>query len=112
VTQKIWELHASLTGGGITTTPEGDAEVAGGLILSEKAYLLAVRDFRPQKLISMVEENGAASVAGLLVTHYGKPEAVAASGGRSLVLARGNAPVPIVRRSDEMPAGPEKSGAP
>ena len=110
MTQKIWELHASLIGGGIRTTPEGDAEVDGQLVLTEKAYLIAVRDYRPQQLLKMVRRDGASSVAGLLVTHYASADAIHASGGRSLILARGNTSVPIVKRSDEVPPDPPGSG--
>jgi hypothetical protein len=102
--QRIWELHASMLGGRIRTTPEGDAEIDGGLFLSEKAYLLAVRDFRPRQLLEMVQRDGPRLTADHLIAHYSRPESLDATGGRSLVSTWGSAPAPIVRRSDEVGA--------
>ncbi len=100
---RIWELHSHLLGGAIRTTVMGDAYVAG-LVLSEKAYLLAVRDFRPRQLVEMVREEGPAAAASHLVDHYGTLDALQASGGRGLVVCRGTDFTPVVRRSDEIPA--------
>lgn len=100
MTLKIWELHGLSLGGAIRSTPEGHAEVAG-LVLTEKAYLMAVRDFRPHQLVAMVRREGASAAAERLVQHYGDPANVQASGGRKLVVARGPAPEPMVWRSDE-----------
>jgi len=98
--QRIWELHSRLNGGGIVTTPEGDADIAG-LVLSEKGYLHAVHDFRPKQLIELVEEIGPVAAAERLVAHYAEPACVTAAGGRTLVAVRGLSPPLIVRRSDE-----------
>ena len=100
MSQRIWELHSRLNGGGIATTPEGDADV-GGLVLSEKAYLHAVHDFRPKQLIELVEREGPTLAAERLVAHYADPACVNAAGGRSLVAVKGLSPPLIVRRSDE-----------
>ena len=97
---RIWEIHSRLIGGGIRTTPEGDADI-GGLVLSEKGYLHAVRDFRPAQLIELVERVGSTAAAEMLVAHYADPAAVAAAGGRGLVAVKGLSPPLIVRRSDE-----------
>ena len=53
---KIWEVHAMHTGGRVRTTADGHCEI-DGLLLSERAYLLAVRDIRPAQLLRLVEEN-------------------------------------------------------
>lgn len=101
---KIWELHALRLGGAIRTTPDGDAEVAG-LVLSERAYLLAMRDFRPDQLVAMVRRDGPANVMNWLLEHYGTPESMQAAGGRKLVATRGGrsmAPGPVLRRNDEV----------
>ena len=99
---RIWELHARLLGpDSIRTTPEGYAEIEG-LVLSEKAYLLAVRDFRPGRLVDMVRDDGPAEVTEKLVSHYRQG---LDAGGRCLVLTRGGtSPVPVIRRSDEVEA--------
>ena len=101
--QRIWEIHSSTLGGAIRTTPEGDADI-DGLILSEKGYLLAVRDFRPRQLVEMVRVDGPTLAAQSLIEHYSRPDLLDISGGRSLVSTRGLAPFPIVRRSDEVTA--------
>lgn len=103
MTKRIWELHSHQLGGAIRTTVMGDADVAG-LVLSERAYLLAVRDFRPRQLVDLVREAGPVAAAMQLVAHYGTEEALNASGGRSLVVCRGSDYTPVVRRSDEAPA--------
>jgi hypothetical protein len=99
---KIWELHSMQVGGAIRSTPEGHADVAG-LVLSEKAYLLAVRDYRPAELVSLVRECGAAAMARALVEHYSSSESVQVNGGRALVAAPGAAPDPLILRNDEVP---------
>lgn len=100
MTQRIWELHASLLNGAIRSTPEGDAEI-DGLILSEKAYLLAMRDFRPHQIVELVKREGAPKAAETLIAHYGRT--IDSPQGRHLIATRGQAPTPIVRRSDEVP---------
>lgn len=100
MTSRIWELHAQRLGGAIHTTPEGEADIAG-LVLSEKAYLIAVRDFRPAQLVEMVQRDGPTAAAAVLVAHYSTPEAVQASAGRTLVVTRGSMSPAVVRRSDE-----------
>ena len=101
MTKKIWELHALQLEGEIRTTPEGDAEVAG-LVISEKAYLLAVRDFRPSELVRLVRQNGKQGAAAALVAHYSSAEALQANAGRALIEARGHSLEPMVRRNDEV----------
>ncbi len=105
---KIWELHGQRLKGTIRSTPDGDADI-GGLLLSEKAYLLAVRDFRPTELAELVLKDGPTIVARSLIDHYARPESLQATGGRCLALARNGAADPILRRSDEVtemqPAG-------
>jgi hypothetical protein len=100
---RIWEVHSQSLGGSIRTTSQGDADI-DGLVLSEKAYLLAVRDFRPRQLVEMVRAEGPEGAADRLVKHYNAPDALQAMGGRCLVVCRGLDPVPVVRRSDEVPA--------
>ncbi len=101
---KIWELHGLRLDGAIRSTPEGDADVAG-LVFSEKAYLLAVRDFRPAELVALIEQRGAIAMARDLVAHFDEAAAgTGASSARGLVLARGSGPEPMLRRSDEVPA--------
>ena len=102
---RIWEVHSQTLGGAIRTTSTGDADI-DGLVLSEKAYLLAVRDFRPRQIVEMVHAEGPEGAADRLVTHYNAPAALDAMGGRCLVVCRGLDPVPVVRRSDEVPAKP------
>lgn len=102
MTSKIWELHAATLGGAIRTTPEGEADVAG-LVLSEKAYLIAIRDFRPAQLVNLVQRLGVAVAMNHLVTHYAEEPAAAASGGRTLVATRGSMSPTVLRRSDEVP---------
>lgn len=97
---KIWELHGLQLDGAIRTTPEGDADVAG-LIVSEKAYLLVVRDFRPAELVRLVETEGTQAAAARLITHFSDPDVIKSNAGRSLIAARGHSIDPMVRRSDE-----------
>lgn len=105
---KIWELHGQRLKGIIRSTADGDADIAG-LILSEKAYLLAVRDFRPTELAELILKDGPVAVARSLIDHYSSPESLQVTGGRGLALARNGAADPILRRSDELnelqPAG-------
>ncbi len=98
---KIWELHGQQLKGAIRSTPDGDADIAG-LILSEKAYLLAVRDFRPAELAELVLKEGPGMAARSLIDHYARPESLQATGGRGLAMARNGAADPILRRSDEV----------
>ena len=100
---RIWEVHSQALGGAIRTTPTGNADI-DGLVLSEKAYLLAVRDFRPRQIVEMVRAEGPDGAAERLVTHYNAPDAMQAMGGRCLVVCRGLDPASMVRRSDEVPA--------
>ncbi len=97
---KIWELHASLGHARIRTTPDGDADV-GGLLLSEKAYLLVMRVMRPQELARLVEAEGPAMAAEWLVAR------LAGEGlddtGRGLAIGRTRLGEPILRRNDEAP---------
>ncbi len=102
MSQKIWEIHARTLPGAIRTTPDGHAEIEGSLVLSEKAYLLAVRDFRPHQLVEMVRCDGGNLTADRLIEHYSGGESLRITGGRSLVSTRGLEPLPIVRRSDEI----------
>lgn len=98
---KIWELHnVQLGENTILTTPDGEANIEG-LILSEKAYLHAIRDFRPQEIVDLVRADGPMGAAGKIVGHYRQPDTVESHGGRSLVLGRGRTPGPTLRRSDE-----------
>lgn len=96
--QRIWELHAQRLNGAIRTTPDGEADVAG-LHLSEKAYLLVVRDYRPAELVRLVEREGPAAVATKLCARYDGVEH-----GRGLVVARGMNTQPLLVREDEAPA--------
>lgn len=99
---RIWEVHnVHLGEKAILTTPDGEANV-DGLVLTEKAYLLAMRDFRPGQLVEMVRREGPMAAAGALVAHYRSEEMVRANAGRSLELGRGRTPGPIVRRNDEV----------
>ena len=105
---KIWELHGLALGDTIRSTPDGEADVAG-LVLSEKAYLLAVRDFRPAQLVSMVRGHGPGSAAASLVEHYSHPDSLHATCGRGLVSTRGMGG-PVLRRSDEVTAEASAGG--
>jgi hypothetical protein len=101
---KIWELHGRQLNGAIRGTPDGEADVAG-LIFSEKAYLLALRDFRPSQLVNMVHNQGPADAARKLIEHFSDAD------GRGLVTTRGmTSSWPMVKRSDEVsvPAPPGK----
>ena len=99
---KIWEVHALQFNGAIRTTADGDAEILG-LLLSEKAYLHIVRDFRPGQLVELVRDHGVESAREALIRHYGSSEAIASAAGRSLVYARSRMGDPILLRTDEAP---------
>lgn len=105
---KIWEVHAMSLGGAIRTTHDGRADVAG-LIFSEKAYLLAVRDFRPRQLVELVKREGPDEAARRLIAHYADEDALNASGGRALAAAPGFVVDPVICRSDELQ--PASAGA-
>lgn len=98
---KIWEVHGMRLQGAIRSTSDGEADVAG-LVLSEKAYLLALRDYRPQDLVQMVDTSGPECAARELVSHYGSDASLQASGGRGLVESRSWSMAPKVVRSDEI----------
>ena len=97
---KIWEVHASLGHGPIRTTPDGDADV-GGLLLSEKAYLLVMRLLRPQELTALVATEGPAGAAERLIAQFAAFDGD--STGRALALGRTRLGEPILRRNDEVP---------
>lgn len=97
---KLWELHGMHSDGAIRSTPDGEADIAG-LSISEKAYLLVVRDFRPVQLVELVRQHGAGDAAHALSEHYGRPESLAATGGRRLVVTRSRSGGPGLVRSDE-----------
>ncbi len=99
---RIWELHGLTLGGAIRTTPDGEADIAG-LVLSEKAYLLAVRDFRPAQLVSLVQSRDPEAAAEALIAHYSQPDSLQVSGGRGLVSTRGMGGT-VLRRTDEVRA--------
>lgn len=99
---KIWELHGLQLRGAIRSTSDGDADV-DGLVLSEKAYLLAVRDFRPAELVQLVRDSGPEAAARTLLQHYGAAESLQANGGRGLVATRGTYLSPALKRTDEVP---------
>src|SRR6185295_14754619 len=84
---KIWEVHALQFNGAIRTTADGDADI-DGLLLSEKAYLHIIREFRPGKIVELVREQGVEFAREALVRHYGEAGAVTAAAGRSLVFGR------------------------
>jgi hypothetical protein len=100
---KLWELHSLHMGGAIRTTPDGEAEIAG-LILSEKAYLVVMRDFRPAQFVELVTHSGVGEAARALSEHYGSPESLAATGGRGLVITRSRTGGTGLMRADEVGA--------
>jgi hypothetical protein len=103
---KIWELHGIRTGGAIQSTPDGEADVQG-LVLSEKAYFLAMQAFRPTELVTLVERDGAEGAARALVQHFASRECIEANSGRTLVEGRSWSARPKVVRSDEVDARQE-----
>ncbi|MFN0094937.1 MAG: hypothetical protein ACKVVT_09180 [Dehalococcoidia bacterium] len=101
MSKRIWELHGAMLNGAITSTPEGHADIQG-LVLSEKAYFLVVRDYRPRQIIDLVEREGVDGAARAIMDHFSDPAALRLSGGRQLVPCRGLEPTPVIRRSDEV----------
>ena len=101
---RLWELHNQRLEDAIRTTPEGAAEIAG-LVLSEKAYILAVRDFRPAQLLEFIKRHGPIEATSRLISHYGTPEALQSNGGRGLVAGRARSGGPGLYRSDEVVDG-------
>jgi hypothetical protein len=100
MSERIWELHARALGGAIRSTPEGHADI-DGLVLSEKAYLAVLREYRPRQLVELVRRSGPAAAADHLLAHFGSPSG--AVGWRGLVARRGGlAPYPVIYRSDEV----------
>lgn len=95
---KIWEVHAINSRGRVRTTPEGHCDI-DGLLLSEKAYLVAMRDMRPNQLIAMVDELGVENAMAELLNYYASPEP--GHLGRSLVAGRSRLGDPMILRSDE-----------
>jgi hypothetical protein len=104
---KIWEVHSMSLGGAIRSAPEDRADVLG-LLFSEKAYLLAMRDYRPAQLVELVQREGPHEAARRLIEHYARESSLHATAGRGLVAAPGFAVDPVILRSDELapvPAG-------
>jgi hypothetical protein len=95
---KIWEVHAMHAGGRIRTTAEGHCEI-DGLLLSEKAYLLAIRDIRPARLFQLVDDLGPQNAAAELLNYYRSPEP--GQPGHSLLPGRSRLGDPLLVRSDE-----------
>ncbi len=85
--------------GRIRTTGEGHCDI-DGLLLSEKAYLLAIRDMRPHQLFALVDELGPQNALAELVNYYASPEP--GHLGRSLIAGRSRLGDPILLRSDEV----------
>ena len=96
---KIWEVHTMHSGARVRTTAEGNCDI-DGLLLSEKAYLLAIRDMRPANLIKLVDDIGPQNAASELVTYYHSPEP--GHLGQALVAGRSRLGDPILMRSDEV----------
>lgn len=96
---KIWEAHAMQIGSNIRTTAEGHCDI-DGLLLSEKAYLLAVRDVRPAQLVRLVEDLGPENAAAELLHYYPSPQP--GQPGHSLAMGRSRLGDPILVRSDEV----------
>ena len=96
---KIWEVHAMHSGGRIRTTAEGHCEI-DGLLLSEKAYLLAIRDMRPAYLFQLVDELGPQNAASELLNYYRSPEP--GHPGHALLTGRSRLGDPLLMRSDEV----------
>jgi len=98
---KIWEVHALQSGGRVRTTAEGHCDI-DGLLISEKAYLLAIRDMRPAHLFQLVEDLGAQNAASELLNYYHSPEP--GHLGWSLAVGRSRLGDPLLLRSDEVRA--------
>ena len=101
--RKIWEIHSLSVGGAIRTTADGLADI-DGLVLSEKAYFLAVSAFRPVQLVGMVDRLGAAEAAQALVSHFRSASRVDATCGRALVIAAVHSNGVTLVRNDEAAA--------
>lgn len=95
---RIWELHGIQSEGAIRSTPDGEADVLG-LVFSEKAYLLALRDYRPHELVGLVRRDGPVAAAEAIALRF--RDLTEATAGRGLVIGRG-ASGPVLRRSDEL----------
>lgn len=100
---KVWELHSQNVDGAIATTPDGEADIAG-LIVSEKAYFLIMRDFRPATLVALVRREGPAEAANTLLAHFNTRESLQASGGRGLAATRSGIGGLGLVRADELAA--------
>ena len=87
------------TGCRVRTTGEGHCEI-DGLLLSEKAYLLAIRDMRPANLFRLVEDLGPENAASELLNYYHSPEPGHA--GHSLLAGRSRLGDTLLMRSDEV----------
>jgi hypothetical protein len=96
---KIWEVHTMNSGARVRTTGEGHCDI-DGLLLSEKAYLLAIRDMRPAHLIQLVDDIGPQNAASELLAYYTSPEP--GHLGRALVNGRSRLGDPLLLRSDEV----------
>ncbi|MEO8541128.1 MAG: hypothetical protein ABI577_15405 [bacterium] len=96
---KIWEVHAMNSDGRIRTTAEGHCEI-DGMLLSERAYLLAIRDMRPAQLFALIDDLGPQNAASELMNYYASPEP--GHLGRALVKGRSRLGDPILLRSDEV----------
>lgn len=106
MSRRIWELHAMQLDGAIRTTVEGEAEI-DGLVLSERAYFLAVRDFRPAQLVALVHDEGPLGAAQRLIAHFETAESREQSAGRTLVITRGPSGGLHLCRNDEAPVAGE-----
>lgn len=95
---KIWEVHAMQSGGRVRTTGEGHCDI-DGLLLSEKAYLLAIRDMRPAQLLRLVDDLGPENAAAELLNYYHEPDQGCA--GHGLATGRSRLGDPLIVRSDE-----------
>jgi hypothetical protein len=95
---KIWEVHAMQSGSRVRTSFEGHCEI-DGLLLSEKAYLLAIRDMRPAQLFRLVDELGPENAASELLNYYHSPEP--GQPGHGLTAGRSRLGDPLLLRSDE-----------
>lgn len=102
---KIWEVHAMHSAVPVRTTAEGHADI-DGLMLSEKGYLLAIRDMRPAELAAMVRDLGPVNAASELINHYQAPESDMT--GRGLALGRSRLGDPLILRSDEAGVRPRE----
>ena len=96
---KIWEVHAMHSGGRVRTTAEGHCDI-DGLLLSEKAYLLAIRDMRPRDLIQLVEDVGPQNAGSELMNYYTLP--APGQPGHGLQAGRSRLGDPLLLRSDEV----------